>query len=117
MVKGGFELFGEDGGVVGGDAEGDGGTDVTKNGVADGVSHLRDVLVGDSEIKAVFASFGENDSERIGGKVLELIDVKIEGATVGDIRNIGAGHGGELNFGNKESTKDASVIFTDETLG
>lgn len=117
MVKGGFELFREDRGIIGGDAEGDSGTDVTENGVADGVSHLGDVLVGNSEIKTVFASFGEDYSEGIGGKVLELVDVKIEGATVGDIRNIGAGHGGELNFGNKESTKDASVIFTDETLG
>jgi len=57
-------------------------------------------LVGDGEVEAVFASFGEDNSKGIGGEVLEFVDVEIEGAAVFDARDIGAGHGGELDLGN-----------------
>ena len=116
MVEDGFELLGEDWGVVGGDAERDGRTDVAEDGVADGVGHLGDVLVGDGEIEAVFASFGENDSEGVGGEVLELVDVEVEGAAVGDVGDVGSGHGGELDFRDEEGAKDAGVVFADQTF-
>ena len=114
MVEDGLELFGEDWGVVGGDAEGDGRADVAEDGVADGVGHLGDVLVGDGEIEAVFAGFGENDSEGVGGEVLELVDIEIEGATVGDVGDVGAGHSGELDFRDEEGAEDAGVVFADQ---
>lgn len=107
-------MFNQNWGIVGGDAEGNGGADVAKYGVTYSVGHLGDVLVSDGEIEPVFARFGQNNGERIGGKVLELINVEIEGATVGDIGYIGATHGGKLNFGDKESPKDTGVIFADE---
>ena len=116
LVEDGLELFGEDRGVVGGNAEGDGGTDVAEDGIADGVGHLGDILVGDGEVEAVFAGFGKNDGEGIGGEVLELVDIEIEGAAVGDVGNVGAGHSSELDFGDEEGAKDAGVVFTNEPL-
>ena len=114
--EGGLELFDENGGVVGRDAEGDGGADVAEDGVADGVGHLGGVLVCDGEIETVFSGLGENDGEGIGGEVLELIDVEIEGATVFYVFDVGAGHGGELDGGNEEGAENAGVVFADETF-
>ena len=111
--EGGLELFDEGRGVIGGDAEGDGGADVAKDGVAHGVGHLGDVLVSDGEVEAVFASLGENDGEGVGGEVLELINVEVERTAVFYVGDVGAGHGGELDLGDKEGAEDAGVIFAD----
>ena len=115
--KGGLELFDEERGVVSGDAEGDGGADVTKDGVAYGVGHLGDVLVGDGEVEAVFASLGENDGKRVGGEVLELVDVEVEWTAVFYVGDVGAGHGGELDLGDEEGAENAGVVFANETFG
>ena len=117
FVKGRLELLGEDGGVVGGDAEGDGGADVAKDSVTDGVGHLGDVLVGNGEIEAVFAGFGEDDGEGVGGEVLELVNIEIEWAAIGDVGDVGAAHGGELDLGDEEGAEDGGVIFADQTFG
>ena len=111
--EGRFELFDEERGVVSGDAEADGGADVAKDGIAHGVGHLGYVLVGDGEVEAVFASLAENDGEGVGGEVLELVDIEVEGATVFDVGDVGAGHGGELDFGDEEGAEDAGVVFAD----
>ena len=116
-LKSGFKLLSKDRGVVGRNAETDGGTNVTKDGVADGFGHLGGVLVGDGEVEAVFASLRKDDSKGIGSKVLELVHVEIEGATVGDIRDIRTAHSGELDFGNEEGAQDAGVVFANQALG
>ena len=115
-VEGGLELFGKKRGVVGGDAERDSRADVAEDGVADGVGHLGNILVGDGEIEAVFARLTKNNGEGVGGEVLELVNIEVEGATVLDIRNIGAGHGGELDLSDEEGAEDAGVVFADETF-
>ena len=115
-LKGGLKLFNEERGVVGRNTERDGGTNVAKDSIADRVSHLGDVLVGYSEVKTVFASFGENDSERIGGEVLKFIHVEVERTAIFNVWNVGARHGGELDFGDEESAEDAGVIFANETF-
>ena len=112
-VEGGLELFDEERSVVGGDAEGDGGADVAEDGVADGVGHLGGVLVCNSEVETVFAGFGEDDGEGVGGEVLELVDVEIERSPIFNVRDVGAGHGGELDFGDEEGAEDAGVVFAD----
>ena len=117
LVKGGLKLLGEDGGIIGGDTEGDGGADVAEDGVADGVGHLGDVLVGNGEVEAVFASFGEDDGEGVGGEVLELVHVEVEGAAVGDIGDVGAAHRGELDLGDEEGAENGGVVFANQALG
>ena len=49
-VESWLELFYEERSVVGGDAEGNGRADVSEDGVADGISHLGDVLVRNGEV-------------------------------------------------------------------
>ena len=70
-------------------------------------------MVGDGEIKTIFTGLGENYRERIGCEILKLVDIEVEWATILDIRDIGAGHGGELNLGDEEGAEDSGVIFTD----
>lgn len=106
-------MFDEDRSIISRDAEGDSGANVAEDGIADGIGHLSDVLVGDGKIKTVFTGFGKNDRERIGGKVLELIDIKIEWTAITDIWDVGAAHGSELNFSDKEGAKNAGVVFAD----
>ena len=117
LVKSGLKLLGEDGGIIGGDAEGDGGADVAEDGVADGVGHLGDVLVGNGEIEAVFASLGEDDGERVGGEVLEFVHVEVEGTAVGDVGDVGAAHRGELDLGDEEGAENGGVVFANQALG
>ena len=116
FVKGGFKLLGEDGGIIGGDTEGDGGADVTKDGVADGVSHLGDILVGNGEVEAVFARFGEDDGEGVGGEVLELVHVEVEGTAIGDVGDVGAAHRGELDLSDEEGAENGGVVFANQAL-
>ena len=80
-----FELLDKDWRIVGRNAERDGGTDVAKDGVADGISHLGDVLVSHREVKAVLAGLGKNHGEGISGEVLELIYVEVEWTAIVDI--------------------------------
>ena len=48
---------------------------------------------------------------------MEFVDVKVKRATFGDVGDIRAGHGGELNFSNKKRAKNTSIVFSDETFG
>lgn len=48
---------------------------------------------------------------------MELIDIKIKWAAIGDIGNVGAAHGGELDFGNEECAENSGVVFANETFG
>ena len=111
-----FKLFDKDWGIVGGNTEWDCGTNVTKNGIADILGHLWDVLVGNGEIETIFAGLGKNNWEGVGREVLELINVEIKWTTLGNIWNIRTRHGGKLDFGDKEGAENASIVFTDETL-
>ena len=77
---------------------------------------MGDILVSDGEVEAVFASLGENDGEGVGGEVLELVNVEVEWTAVFYVGNVGAGHGGELDLGDKEGAEDAGVVFADEAL-
>ena len=77
---------------------------------------MGDVLVCNGEVQAVFSSLGKNDGEGIGCKVLELVDVKVEWATITDIRDVRTAHGGELDFCDEESAENTSIVFTNETF-
>ena len=111
-----FKLLSEDWSIIGGDTEANSGTDVAKDGITDRFGHLRGILVSYGKVEAVFASFGQNNSKGISCEVLELINIEIERATVGDVRDVGTAHGGKLDFGHKEGTQDTSVVFADETF-
>ena len=73
-------------------------------------------MVGNCEVKTVFACLGENDGEGVGGKVLELVDIEIERATVGDVGNVAAAHGGQLDFGDEEGAKNTGIVFSNEAF-
>lgn len=62
-LEGGLKLFDENRSVVGGDTEGNGSTNVTKDSVADRFGHLGNVLVGNSKVETVFASLREDHGE------------------------------------------------------
>ena len=87
-LKDRFELLGKDRRIVGRDAERNCRTDVAEDGVAYAFGHLRDVLVGDSEVKTVFACLGQNHGKRIGGEVLKLIDIEIKWAAIFDALDV-----------------------------
>lgn len=84
--------------IIDTDPEGRDSPDVTEDGILDLFFHLADELIGDNEIEAVFAGFGENLREIGGGKILELVDIEEEITTLGLI-HILARHGGYQNFG------------------
>ena len=115
-VKGRLKLFNEDRSVIGGNAERNSCANVAEDGVADRFGHLGGVLVGNCEVKAVFACLGKDNGEGVGGEVLELVDIKIEWATIFNVGDVGARHGGELDLGNQEGAEDAGIIFADEAL-
>jgi len=47
---------------------------------------------------------------------LKLVNIKVEGAAIGDVWDVAARHGGKLDLGNKEGSEDASIIFADKTF-
>ena len=110
-------MFGKNWCVICGNAEANSSTDVTKDCVADGFSHLASVLVCNGEVETVFAGLRENDCEGIGCEVLELIYVEIEWAAIFDVCNIRAAHCGELDLGDEEGAKNSGVIFADKSFG
>ncbi len=73
---------------------------------------MSSILVGHGEIEAVFSGFGQNDGKRVGGEILEFINIEIERAAILDIFDVRARHGGELNGCNEEGAKNTGVIFT-----
>ncbi len=77
---------------------------------------LVDVLVGHDEVEAIFSRFGEDRGERVGGEVLELIDIKEEVAALvfGDV---GAAHRGHLDFGDDDETEKLGVQIPYRTFG
>ena len=112
-----LELLGKNRRIVSGNSERNHGADVAENRIANRVAHLGNVLVGNGQVKTIFSSLRQNSRKRIGGEVLELVDVKIEWAAVADIRNVASRHGGKLNFRDQERTEYGGIIFTDKTLG
>ena len=112
-----LELLGENWRIISRNSERNHGADVAENRIANRVAHLGNVLVGNGQIKAIFSSLRQNSRKRIGGEVLELVDVKIEWAAVADVRNVASRHGGKLDFCDQKRTEDGGIIFTDKTFG
>src|SRR5947209_5881477 len=73
-----FEFLGKDRRVLHADLEGNDRSDVSEHAVAHGFRKLAQVLVCDVHAEPVLAGFTQETHERIGRKVLELVDVKIE---------------------------------------
>ena len=48
---------------------------------------MSDVLIGDGEVEAIFASFRKNDSERVGGEVLKFVHIEVEWTSDPDVGN------------------------------
>lgn len=115
-VKGRFELFNEKRSVVGGNTEGNGCTNVAKNCIANAVGHLGDVLVCNSKVQTIFPSFRKNNGERVGCEVLKLVDIKVEWATIANVRDVGTAHSGELDFRDEEGAENTGIIFANEAF-
>jgi len=98
------------------DSEGDEGADVAEDGIAHGGRELRDVLMTQREIEPVFAGFGEDAREGLGGEVLKLIDEQVEVASLG-LRLSAAGHRGELELRDEQGAEQVRFVVTDLALG
>lgn len=90
------------------EAEGHEGADVADDGLLDVFRELIDVLVSQVETDTVFADFGEHAGKGIGDDVLEFVDVDVEWRPLLG-RDIGAGHGGHLDFGHDKRTKELGI--------
>ena len=112
-----LELLDENRRVVSRHAEAHHGTDVAEHGIADGIAHLRDILVGYGKIETILTSFRQNRREGIGSEVLELVHIEIEWSAVLDVRDVGPRHGGKLDFGDEEGSEDAGIVLSKKTFG
>ena len=115
--KGRHELVFHELGIFGADAIHDDRADVAEDGRTDGFFiQLFNVLVRDNQVEAVFSGLGKNVGESLGGKVLELIDIKIK-ILAFFFRCIDAFHGRELDFGNKHAANEFGIVFANAPLG
>ncbi len=98
------------------DAEGDEGADIAKDGLPHSGGELGDVLVTQREVEPVFARFGQDGCEALGGEVLELIDEEIKIAPL--VLGLAvAGHGGELELRNEQGAEQVGLVVANLPFG
>src|SRR3989344_5133070 len=103
-------------GVIRADPESHDRADVAEDRVADFIGKLFDELVGNEEIQAVFASFGQDRGDAIGGEILELIDVEIE-VFAGVIGNVHPRKGGHKQFANDDHAQKIRIDVPNAAFG
>lgn len=98
------------------DPEGDERTDIAENGTAHCRRNLLDVLMREREAEAVFARFGEDADEGVGGEVLKFIDEEEEVPALG-LWLIYARHGGELELRGEQAADEAGFVGAEFSFG
>jgi len=79
------------------DAKSDQSAGIAKDRLPDFGGKLVKVLMREGQAEAIFAGFGQNRREAVGGEVVELVNEEVEVAPL-CLRRVGARHGGELKL-------------------
>src|SRR3989344_2718302 len=99
--------------IFGSDTEGNDGADISKHGCAHKVTQLSHVLMRDCQREFVLARFTQNFRECIGGKILELVAVKVKRLTI-SFRHICTLECRLLNLRDHHGAKERCVLLTEE---
>ena len=92
------------------------GTYVPKHRVADLLGKLGNELMRDDKVQTIFARLGKDRRNGIGGKILELVDIKIKIAPCRTLRDIRARERRHEYFPRNNETEELRVQVADTTL-